>query len=68
MLEGRFRRRKGRRYYLEGVVMGKKRLFVLEGRFCWREGRRICSEGSHRGRKGAFSFQQGAFDGGKAPI
>ena len=67
VLEGRFRRRKGRRYYLEGVVMGKKAHFrvrralllaggapyLLRRAPSWAKGRLFVSEGRLRWREGA---------------
>ena len=67
MLEGRLRRRKGRRYYLEGVVMGKtaplrvRRALLLAGGApyllrrapSWTKGRLFVSEGRLRWREGA---------------
>ena len=39
--EGRLCWRKGRRFNLEGTIIGEMALFVTEDRLCWREGHRI---------------------------
>ena len=43
---------KGRRFCLEGAVMGAFFEKAPFRHFCWQEGRRICLEGRRRGRKG----------------
>ena len=56
-----------RTQFLEGVVMGERRLLAPEARLYWRQGHRI-RLGDVVGETGTVSYQKGGFGGGNARI